>query len=290
MRPEQAQYTADGGSRLKGTWRSPISVALLGRNCGRLADRLSDAAHLIAMLSPIATGVSAGLGAAVVGAGGFAYASIWPGSRLFGKALIAPSQPGELAMTFDDGPNPAWTPRLLEILASHDVRATFFLVGSHAQAAPELVRRIVAAGHLIGNHSWSHPNLALTAAGRVEKELASTSEALEQIAGVTVKYFRPPFGARRPVVFRLARSRGLVPVLWNAMTSDWSESSVDAIASRLTSRIDKLQRRGRASNIVLHDGDHRNRGGNRGPSVAAAEKLLARYQDTHRFVTLDAWG
>jgi peptidoglycan/xylan/chitin deacetylase (PgdA/CDA1 family) len=243
------------------------------------------------MFSPIETEVCAGLGtAAVLGAGGFAYAAMWPASALFGKALIAPSRPGELAMTFDDGPNPAWTPRLLEVLASHNVKATFFLVGSHAQAEPELVRQIVAAGHLIGNHSWSHPNLAFTAASRVGQELASTSDVLEQIAGVAVKYFRPPFGARRPVVFRLARSRGMVPVLWNAMTSDWKEPSAVAIALRLTHRIDQLGRRGSASNIVLHDGDHRNRSGNRGPSVAAAGKLLARYKDTHRFVTLDAWG
>jgi peptidoglycan/xylan/chitin deacetylase (PgdA/CDA1 family) len=243
------------------------------------------------MLSPIATGVSAGVGAAaLLGAGGFAYAAMWPGSRLFGSALIAPQCPGELALTFDDGPNPAWTPRLLEVLVSHNVRATFFLVGSHAQAEPELVRRIVASGHLIGNHSWSHPNLALAAASRVEQELSSTNEALEQIAGVAVKYFRPPFGARRPVVFRLARSLGMVPVLWNAMTSDWKEPSADAIALRLTRRIDQLQRRGRASNIVLHDGSHLDRGGYRAPSVAAAGLVAARYKDTHRFVTLDAWG
>jgi peptidoglycan/xylan/chitin deacetylase (PgdA/CDA1 family) len=290
MRPEQVEYTADGRASATGTGSSPISVAQHGTGCGRLAELLSDAAHLIAMLSPIATGVSAGLGATGLAAGGFAYASKWPGSRLFGQALIAPARPGELAMTFDDGPNPVWTPRLLDILGSHNVKATFFLVGGHAQAEPGLVQRIAADGHLIGNHSWSHPNLALTAASRVEQELASTSEALEQIAGVAVKYFRPPFGARRPVVFRLAQSRGMVPVLWNAMTSDWKEPSADAIASRLTHRIDQLQRRGQAANIVLHDGNHRDRGGNRGPSVAAAGKLLARYKDTHRFVTLDAWG
>ena len=243
------------------------------------------------MLSPIAAGFSAGVGAAaVLGAGGFAYAAMWPGSRLFGKALLAPARPGELALTFDDGPNPAWTPRLLEILVSHNVRATFFLVGSHAQAEPELVRRIVAAGHLIGNHSWSHLNLALASASRVKQELASTNEALEQIASVQVKYFRPPFGARRPVVFRLARSLGMVPVLWNAMTTDWKVLSADVIAQRLTRRIDGLQRRGRASNIVLHDGSHLDRGGYRAPSVAAAGLIAAHYKDTHRFVTLDAWG
>ena len=188
------------------------------------------------MLSPLATGIYAGLGSAAalgLAVGGCAYAAMWPGSRLFGEALIATQRPGELALTFDDGPNQAWTPRLLEVLTSHGVRATFFLLGSHAQAEPGLVRRIAATGHLIGNHSWSHPNLALTAASRVEE---------------------------------------------------------DRIAERLTRRIDRLQRRGRAANIVLHDGCHLDLGADRGPSVAAAGQLIARYKATHRFVMLDAWG
>ena len=243
------------------------------------------------MLSPFAIETSAGLAAAVgLAVGGCAYAARWPGSQLFGNAMIAPPRPGELALTFDDGPNPSWTPRLLDILSGNDVRATFFLVGRHAQAEPELVRRIVAAGHLIGNHSWSHPDLSLTAASHIEQELARTSEALEQIAAVRVKYFRPPFGARRPVVFRLARSMGMIPVLWNAMTFDWREPSADKIAERLARTVDRLEMRAWAANIVLHDGNHRDRSANRGPSVAAAGQLAARYKATHRFVTLDAWG
>jgi peptidoglycan/xylan/chitin deacetylase (PgdA/CDA1 family) len=245
------------------------------------------------MLSPLAAGIYGGLGAVAglgLAAGGCAYAAYWPGSRIFGRALIAPRRPGELALTFDDGPNPAFTPRLLDALASHDVRATFFMVGSHAQAAPELVRRIVAEGHLIGNHSWSHANLALASAGRVREELARTSQTLEQIAGAPVRFFRPPFGARRPAVLRIARELGLEPVLWNAMTSDWKEPSADAIAERLTRTIDRLERRGWAANIVLHDGNHLDRSAERGPSVAAAGELVGRYKGTHRFVTLDAWA
>jgi peptidoglycan/xylan/chitin deacetylase (PgdA/CDA1 family) len=245
------------------------------------------------MLSPLASGIYVGMGAVAglgLAAGGCAYAALWPESQLFGETLIAPSRPIELALTFDDGPNPAWTPRLLDILATHQVRATFFLVGSYAQAEPDLVRRIAAAGHLIGNHSWSHANLALTKASRVREELDRTSQTLEQIVGAPVRYFRPPFGARRPIVFMLARRLGMVPVLWNAMTSDWSESSADAIAERLVEKVDQLKMRGVAANIVLHDGGHLKLGADRGPSVAAAGQLIAHYKNTHRFVTLDAWG
>ncbi len=237
--------------------------------------------------------LSAGLGAAAglgLAAGGFAYASLWPASQLFGSSLIAPPHPGELALTFDDGPNPAWTPRLLDLLARRDVRATFFLVGSHAQAHPALVRQIAAAGHLIGNHSWSHRNLALASSAAIEEQLSRTNQTLAEITGAPPCFFRPPFGARRPATLRIARRLGLTPVLWNAMTSDWKNPSADAIALRLQTKIDRLYRRGLAANIVLHDGSHSDPAADRAPSVAAAAQLIARYQPTHQFVTLDAWG
>jgi len=245
------------------------------------------------MLSALATGITIGVGSAAglgLAAGGCAYAAMWPASQLFGPTLIAPNRPGELALTFDDGPNPAWTPKLLEILASHSVRVTFFLLGSRAQAEPELVRQIAAAGHLIGNHSWSHPNLALASASRIEEELSRASQTLEQITGTLVRFFRPPFGARRPAVLRIARGLGMTPVLWNAMTSDWEDPSADAITGRLIRTIDKLARRGRAANIVLHDGGHLTSDADRGPSIAATNKLITNYKMTCRFVTLDVWS
>ncbi len=235
-------------------------------------------------------GISTALGGVALAAGGFAYAANWPASQIFGKTLIAPLLPGELALTFDDGPNPAWTPRLLEILARHDVRATFFLVGSFAQAEPDLVRQVVAAGHGIGNHTWSHPNLSLCSASRIQEELSRTSDTLQQITGMPVRFFRPPFGARRPAVLRTARQLGLVPVLWNAMTNDWSEPSAAAIVKRLSHSVDSRNQQGRAANIVLHDGSHHGLGANRGPSVAAADALVTRYKSSHSFVTLDAWN
>jgi peptidoglycan/xylan/chitin deacetylase (PgdA/CDA1 family) len=245
------------------------------------------------MITSLETGVTAALGlAGAVGlaAGGFAYASLWPGSRIFGTALIAPRRPGEIAMTFDDGPNPEWTPRLLDALARHDVKATFFMLGKFAEAQPELVRRVAAEGHVIGDHSWSHPKLSHCPAKQIEEELKRTKDTLEQIIGSQVRFFRPPFGARRPAVFRIARELGLEPVLWNAMTTDWSEPSAEKIAATLSKTVDALTRTGYAANIVLHDGNHRETVGKRGPSVAAAGMIVERYKETKKFVTLEAWG
>jgi peptidoglycan-N-acetylglucosamine deacetylase len=245
------------------------------------------------MLSPLAASIYGVIGIAGttgLGIGGFAYASRRPTSQIFGRTLIAPRIPSELALTFDDGPNPAWTPRLLDILAEHNVQATFFMIGKFAKSEPDLARRVADAGHLIGNHTWTHPDLSRTRSANVLDELTRTSDTLAGITGKPVVYFRPPFGARRPYVLKLARQLGLIPVTWNAMTSDWSEPSADNIAQNLVSKIDSHQNSGYASNIVLHDGSHRGQNADRGPSITAAEKLVERYHRTHTFVTLDAWS
>ena len=240
----------------------------------------------------IGIGVGLGIGAAAAlgfTVGGFFYASRWPASQIFGRTLIAPRLPGELALTFDDGPNPACTPRLLDVLARHSVRATFFLIGDFAQQEPALARSIAEAGHTIGNHSWSHPNLSLVSSRRIREELARTKYTLEQVTGSPVRLFRPPFGARRPYVLQTARELGMTPVMWNAMTSDWSELSPDLIAAKLMNKIGINHRAGFASNIVLHDGGHQALNTDRGPSIGAAERLLACYAPRQKFVTLDVW-
>jgi peptidoglycan-N-acetylglucosamine deacetylase len=260
------------------------------RTCGWQARRLT---LIHRMLSPLATGVYAGLGTlgvAGLAVGGFAYAARWPTSQIFGRTLVAARRPGELALTFDDGPNPAWTPRLLDILATDNVKATFFMVGRFAEAEKALARRVIEAGHLIGNHTWSHPDLSRTASGRVRDELMRTSNTLAQIVGQPIRYFRPPYGARRPVALRTAREMGMVPVLWNAMTSDWKESSAELIAQRLMRKIERNRSNGWATTIVLHDGRHTELGANRGPSVSAAVRLIAHYKASHRFVRVDAWS
>ncbi len=245
-------------------------------------------------IATAAIAVAAGAAATGLAIGGYYYASLWPTSQIFGRTLTAPKldpgKPGEIALTFDDGPNPAFTPRLLEILASYNVKATFFLVGKYASNQPTLTRQIAESGHLIGNHSWSHPNLARTASDKVREELRTTNDALEQILGKPIRYFRPPFGARRPNVLRTARELGLTPVTWNAMTNDWAEPSADRIATTLSAKVDRLQARGSAANIVLHDGSHRDPAANREPSITAAGQLLERYAKTHKFVTVEEWN
>jgi peptidoglycan/xylan/chitin deacetylase (PgdA/CDA1 family) len=164
------------------------------------------------------------------------------------------------------------------------------MVGKFAKSERELARHVADAGHLIGNHTWSHPDLSRTRDANVLDELTRTNDILASITGKPVRYFRPPFGARRPYVLKLARQLGLIPVTWNAMTKDWEEPSADKIAQDLIKKIDSNQRSGYASNIVLHDGSHRSQNADRGPSIAAATKLLDRYASTHKFVTLDAWS
>jgi peptidoglycan-N-acetylglucosamine deacetylase len=231
-------------------------------------------------------------GTAVAGvlAAGCAYAALSPESQIFGKTLVAGADPAEFALTFDDGPNDNWTPRLLDLLAQHQVRATFFLIGEFVRERPALVRQIVAAGHLIANHTATHPWLPLLNRRRVRNELAFCNAMIEEAAGQRVRFFRPPHGARRPAVLRAARELGLTPVLWNAMGYDWQRHSAEKIAEYLRRGIVRNQQRGRGSNLLLHDGSHTRMGVDRSRSIEAARLILSRYPPgAARYVTVDAW-
>jgi peptidoglycan/xylan/chitin deacetylase (PgdA/CDA1 family) len=238
------------------------------------------------LIGDVAAGV-AGLGLA---AGGLLYASVWPTSRIFGRALIAGDDPNQIALTFDDGPNDAATPQLLEVLAQHDVRATFFAMGSFARQQPEMLRAVVRAGHLLGNHTMSHPKLSMEPKARVRQELVDCTAVLEDLTGVAVRFFRPPFGARRPVVLRIARELGLTPVMWNVTGHDWNPIGVDGILKNLDAGIARNRGCGRSSNLLLHDGGHRGMGAARMDTVRAVDRLLTAHAGTaSRFVTVDAW-
>ena len=128
-------------------------------------------------------------------------AAFGPQSQLFGRTIVAGHDPSEIALTYDDGPNPAATAQLLEVLARYNARATFFVIGGHARRFPELVRAAHAAGHrLLGNHTMTHPWLAWQpGAQNPHEELSACSQAgLKTWTGAPVRFLRPPHGARRP--------------------------------------------------------------------------------------------
>lgn len=240
------------------------------------------------MLSTLAT-----TGAAIVMvAGGITYAALDPRSQIFGPTIVAGRDASEFALTYDDGPNDPWTGKLLDLLARHDLRATFFLIGRFVRQRPELVREIQAAGHLIGNHTVTHPWLAVKSLRRVREELAGCNAALEDVVGQPVRFFRPPHGARRPDVLRAAGELGLTGVLWNAMGFDWRPGARAAgIAAHLERGIRRNRRGGRGSNLLLHDGGHLALGADRSQSVEATRLVMeAHPPDKVRYVTVDAWA
>jgi peptidoglycan-N-acetylglucosamine deacetylase len=231
------------------------------------------------------------LATAVAAAGALTYAALSAQSQIFGPVLIASRNPNEIALTYDDGPNDIATERLLEVLARHEVRATFFLIGRYVRQRPHIAHAIAAAGHLIGNHTMTHPWLAWQPAARIREELTACNAALEDTLGQPVRYFRPPHGARRPLVLRTARELGLTPVQWNIMPKDWKLINAEEIATLTIHGITQNQRRNRASNILLHDGGDQSLGQPRLPTVEATDQLLRRYrqQPETNFVTVDSW-
>jgi len=241
--------------------------------------------------SPITTAAAALTTAGLVAAG-CTYAALSAQSQIFGEVLIAGPDPNEIALTYDDGPNDHVTERLLEVLADHHVRATFFLIGRYVHQRPQIVRAIASGGHLIGNHTMTHPWLAWQSAARIREELTGCNAMLEDTLGVPVRYFRAPHGARRPAVLQIARSLGLTPVQWNIIPGDWRPIGAEEIASRTVRSISRNKRHNRASNILLHDGGQKGLGQPRLPTVEATRLILERFnpQTGTKFVTVDSWS
>jgi peptidoglycan-N-acetylglucosamine deacetylase len=228
--------------------------------------------------------------AAVATGGTLAYAALSPGSQLFGRTLITVPNPNQVALTYDDGPNDAATEALLDVLAAHNARAPFFMIGKFVRQRPDIVRRVHAAGHLIGNHTETHPWLNRCSPDRVRDEMSRCQHALEDTLGVPVRYFRPPHGARRPAVFTVARDLELKVVQWNAMGWDWEPLGPDRILANVDRGLTRARKHGVAANILLHDGWDQSMGADRSATVAVTDTLLKRW--THQGiqpVTVDAW-
>src|SRR5207245_5619098 len=158
--------------------------------------------------------------------------------------------------------------RLLEILAQHNVRATFFLIGRYVQQCPEIVREVVKAGHFIGNHTFTHPLLTFKSSAEVRKELTDCRSAIQDAVGKHSSLFRPPFGGRRPAVLRIARELGLEPIMWNVTGYDWNAPAATVIDQTVAKQI-----RG-GDVILLHDGGHKEMGADRAQTVQPKGRLL----------------
>jgi peptidoglycan/xylan/chitin deacetylase (PgdA/CDA1 family) len=205
-----------------------------------------------------------------------------PTGQWYGKTFTGlASGSRRLALTYDDGPNDSHTLRLLEVLAGHEVRATFFLIGRYVKERPDIVREISRAGHTVGNHTFSHPLLIFKSEAEIRREVVECQAALEDAIGEAVNLFRPPFGGRRPAVLRVVREIGLKPVMWNVTGYDWNAPPADVIERKVVRQV-----RG-GDVILLHDGGHKGMGADRSQTVIATDRLIARYKgEGFGFVTI----
>lgn len=193
---------------------------------------------------------AAAAGCLVVGA--LAHGVFHRNSPLFGRALgILPRSAGPraVALTFDDGPNPEATPRVLDALAACDARATFFLLGRHVERWPALARRLADEGHTLGNHGWHHRKLHRASPAFVRRDLAMGHHAIADATGSAPRYFRAPHGFRAPWVSRIAASFGERTVGWSLGVRDTDLPGRDVIVRR---SLDGVRPR---CIVLLHDGD-----------------------------------
>jgi peptidoglycan/xylan/chitin deacetylase (PgdA/CDA1 family) len=171
---------------------------------------------------------------------------------------------GLVYLSFDDGPDPTWTPKILALLARYRAKATFFVLGRSVATWPWLVRREVAAGHGVGNHTWNHRRLPGLGAGGLAAEVEATSRVIGRASGARVRCLRPPYGVVDAASAARVRGLGLRLVLWDVDSNDYLRRGAGVIAARVLGRV-------RAGDVVLfHDG-----GGMRSQTVAALDQVLA---------------
>jgi peptidoglycan/xylan/chitin deacetylase (PgdA/CDA1 family) len=221
-------------------------------------------------------------GAASAAAGTFAWGAAAPSAQLFGKTIRRTGDVSTIALTFDDGPNPAITPQLLDLLDRHKARATFFLIGKHVRAFPALAKEIAERGYTVGNHTETHPNLTFLSRHQIDQELDRCDAAIASATGEVPRWMRPPYGFRGPQLDSVVRRHGGAGVvMWSAIARDWKPQPAERVIERLRSV--------QGSDIVLlHDGDHKVLEGDRRHTLAAIEFWLPRWRDAGiRMVNLD---
>ncbi|MCF8563381.1 polysaccharide deacetylase family protein [Alicyclobacillus tolerans] len=136
--------------------------------------------------------------------------------------LHGPTDRREAALTFDDGPDRVWTPRILSVLAQYGVKAEFNCVGQRVQQSPHMLEQIIQEGHNVENHSWSHPNFTKIPVAKAKRQIEQTNLLIEQITGVRPRFFRPPYGALNDEVIREVIALGMKILYWNVDSLDWS--------------------------------------------------------------------
>jgi peptidoglycan-N-acetylglucosamine deacetylase len=219
---------------------------------------------------------------AIVGATTAGYQSLAPTGQWFGRAFCRGQRGSkQIGLTFDDGPNDPHTFRLLDVLSRHDVHATFFLIGRYVHQRPDIAVEIAKRGHVIGNHTFTHPLLTFQSPESIRREITQCRDALQDAVGDHSNLFRPPWGSRRPAVFRIARQLGLEPVMWNITGYDWKATSPEFVEQKVGPKI-----RG-GDVILLHDGGHASFGTDRSATVAAVDRLITRFlAESYEFVSI----
>ena len=223
-------------------------------------------------------GVAVGMGVVALAAHGTWHRN----SPIFGPALHRlPGTENVASITFDDGPNPVATPRILDILKRQDVHATFFVLGRHADRWPALVKRMADEGHQLGNHGYHHRKLHRRTPGYVRDDLARGADAIERASGVRPAHFRAPHGFRSPWVTPIARALGERTVGWSLGVWDSARPGADEIVRRA---LDGMRA---GSILLLHDGDGYDAGGDRTQTAEALPRIIDGLRGRGvRFVTL----
>ncbi|MEY9812395.1 polysaccharide deacetylase family protein [Streptomyces albogriseolus] len=192
-----------------------------------------------------------------------------------GKAATLSVPDRRLVLTFDDGPDPTWTPKVLDVLKKHDAHAVFFVTGTMASRHPDLVQRMVDEGHELGLHTFNHPDLSLQSTKRIDWELSQNQLALTGAAGIRTSLFRPPYSSFSAAmdneswpVTQYIGSRGYLTVVNNTDSEDWKRPGVDEIIRRATPE------NGKGAIVLMHDS-----GGDRSQTVAALDRFLPDLKD-----------